>query len=1845
MISWFKHIQITLLFMLPLLAGGYNMCTTNSATDSIGYIFDSGGPNGNYGNNQNCQFLIIPGCNAGITITFSAFNLENSYDFLYVYDGNTPSGKLLLRATGSSIPASVTAFSDTMLLVFYSDPSVTYSGFSASWSTNMLHSKPVSFFNCPTTHPPLNSALSFTDLSSNFPRKWHWNFGDGDTSTRQNPYHAYSLFDTFRVTLTVFNCFGNDSFSMFIYPQDSAFISIVPDTFSYATYSCNDTIIRSLKVKNTGRGDLVYSFSAGDTSNGIRLVSLIYGVDYTNEYTNTINAITQYFQNMTISEKSTVNADTLRHALINKNMLLIAEQETGSPAIFQSFGPVLRDYVYQGGNVIFCGSVSSQSKCMFNTGLFHGSYARNDYGNQLIIRNRQHPLCNNLDTVLFGNSATYSMSFTDQNIVHLISDSNNNDILAYREYGIGKVFFVAPDFDNYDSNSAKMIANIFKWVNSGLIPPWLVVNASSDTIPRYDSATVPIRFETHGLRSGNYYSLLRLYSNDIKTPKKYIRCKFSIYGNPAISLSASALQFDTCMQYADITDTVIITNTGCDSLKISGLHLNTSHFYTNSSGFTVLPGESHDLPVHFHPLATGNITDTLKIQSNAGIKFVKLSGTTIYPSAAAIQPDSFSTSLSCNDSIQYSLTIKNTDRSPLKVDIEGRFARDSIYMLAFTYGVDYYWEYPNTIKGINSYYTGYHLSELNTTSASRLDSALQHNDVLLIPEQESGNPNIFSAFYNVLQSFVSAGGTVIFCGSNSTQMNSMFNTGLFSGTNGTIVFNNTSILNVIDTTHVITKGIRSTFPSLNATFTAKFTNTDLIRLVDYDGVNDVVAYRNIGKGRAIFIAFDFYDYDSNSSKIAANAVRSSVTQFRPGWISLSAYSDTISFNDSSLITVTLNSGGLDAGNYHYNIRIHTNDPLHPLIQVPVDLEVHCKPSADFMVLSNYVNLNDTIRFYDKSRNLPTAWEWIIYGANPDTLTQKNPVTSYPGYGLYNVKLVVSNAWGSDTLEKKSFIHVDKVAIMCTTNKSESDSGFIFDPGGPLSNYGPYQTCELLLAPPCAQSVTLFFDEFNLENNWDYLYIYDGPDAKGTLLKSLTGNTIPQPITAYSGKMFIKFVSDQLVEESGYKARWYASVPFGLPPVCSFSADKYSPPVKDPVSFTDSSSPSPDNWFWDFGDGKTSDQQNPKHLFYKPGIYNVKLVSGNCYGKDSSIVTINVQDYPVLSNPVSVLKGQSLCSDIDTQKFTIYNTGQGMLTYQADTGQKRLLELLTYTYGINTDLAYDNTLNALYRYYPDINLNEISTFDSSRLRKALANKDLLIVPEEQKGAPDVFVDFSYPLYEFVSKGGTVVFCGSYDAQSNCMFNSGLFNGSYVDYLYLSTDSITIVDTSNKITRGYGKKIPGQVITYYYSISNTDAVKLLTYQGNDVLTYRKIGKGTAIFAGFNFYAFSDTISKIFTNLIYWATSKPMAPWLTVKPSKAQITDSLEVLAMFDRTKSGTGKFSTTLAFYTNDTLKAKNYIPVQFTAGKNYLPVDLPDQAGFCIGDSIGLKAGKNFISYRWNDSMSFADSIIIKSSGTYRVVVSDSNFCESVDSTIITVHGLPVISISPVDSLICNNAAPVALNATPTGGKFSGTGVKSVSLYPDLTLPGQLTFYYSYTDSNGCSNTDSNSTLILKSPIVDLGNDTTIIFGDTLFLDAGTGFLSYRWTGGINGRYFNLAGFVPGDYLFYVDVTDSNGCEGTDTIWVTIEDSSVSVKNHTEKYRIKVYPNPAQGVLFIDMNFAEPAKTSFGLYSADGKEMVLSSEKMYGNSLEKLDISSLAKGIYILKVIHHKHVDRFRVVVY
>lgn len=75
--------------------------------------------------------------------------------------------------------------------------------------TITINPRPVADFTAPATvrcEPPFT--VNFQDLSTGSVTSWQWDFGDGNTSTLQNPSHTYTSYGSFTVTLVATNAFG-----------------------------------------------------------------------------------------------------------------------------------------------------------------------------------------------------------------------------------------------------------------------------------------------------------------------------------------------------------------------------------------------------------------------------------------------------------------------------------------------------------------------------------------------------------------------------------------------------------------------------------------------------------------------------------------------------------------------------------------------------------------------------------------------------------------------------------------------------------------------------------------------------------------------------------------------------------------------------------------------------------------------------------------------------------------------------------------------------------------------------------------------------------------------------------------------------------------------------------------------------------------------------------------------------------------------------------------------------------------------------------------------------------------------------------------------------------------------------------------------------------------------------------------------------------------------------------------------------------------------------------------------------------------------------------------------------
>jgi len=70
---------------------------------------------------------------------------------------------------------------------------------------------PVAEFSATPTSGNAPLTVTFTDQSTNSPIYWRWTFGDGGTSTQQNPTHQYTTAGTYTVSLTATNACGNNT--------------------------------------------------------------------------------------------------------------------------------------------------------------------------------------------------------------------------------------------------------------------------------------------------------------------------------------------------------------------------------------------------------------------------------------------------------------------------------------------------------------------------------------------------------------------------------------------------------------------------------------------------------------------------------------------------------------------------------------------------------------------------------------------------------------------------------------------------------------------------------------------------------------------------------------------------------------------------------------------------------------------------------------------------------------------------------------------------------------------------------------------------------------------------------------------------------------------------------------------------------------------------------------------------------------------------------------------------------------------------------------------------------------------------------------------------------------------------------------------------------------------------------------------------------------------------------------------------------------------------------------------------------------------------------------------------
>jgi len=142
--------------------------------------------------------------------------------------------------------------------------------------------------------------------------------------------------------------------------------------------------------------------------------------------------------------------------------------------------------------------------------------------------------------------------------------------------------------------------------------------------------------------------------------------------------------------------------------------------------------------------------------------------------------------------------------------------------------------------------------------------------------------------------------------------------------------------------------------------------------------------------------------------------------------------------------------------------------------------------------------------------------------------------------------------------------------------------------------------------------------------------------------------------------------------------------------------------------------------------------------------------------------------------------------------------------------------------------------------------------------------------------------------------------------------------------------------------------------------------------------------------------------------------------------------------------------------------------------------------------------------------------------------------------------LPTVSLAAVSSL-CEQGDPIALNASPAGGTFTGNGVSNGMFDPNGAGGGTHTVTYTYSNSLGCTNTAEIDIEVSDAPLVTITSSNNgaleLCDGETMDLTANSGFVSYEWN--TNDQTSEITITEGGQY--WVTATDADGCEGTSAI--------------------------------------------------------------------------------------------------
>jgi len=232
-------------------------------------------------------------------------------------------------------------------------------------------------------------------------------------------------------------------------------------------------------------------------------------------------------------------------------------------------------------------------------------------------------------------------------------------------------------------------------------------------------------------------------------------------------------------------------------------------------------------------------------------------------------------------------------------------------------------------------------------------------------------------------------------------------------------------------------------------------------------------------------------------------------------------------------------------------------------------------------------------------------------------------------------------------------------IMSNGGNVSTCGGTFYDSGGGLGNYGDNLNLTYTICPNNGTSSTVNFTSFNIENNYDFLTIYDGANISAPVIGVYTGGVGPGLVTATpsnaSGCLTFVFTSDTGVNSTG----WIGTIgcvlhcqdiianptfspapdPDGIIRICkgasiTMSATGTYPENNSFYAQSDATS----TFIWKPQDGVTNYGQTVTHTYNNEGGYIIQLdlkdIKG-CYNSNGINQEVHVSTTPNFSASIAI----------------------------------------------------------------------------------------------------------------------------------------------------------------------------------------------------------------------------------------------------------------------------------------------------------------------------------------------------------------------------------------------------------------------------------------------------------------------------------------------------------------------------------------------------------------------------------------------------------------------------------